>query len=303
METTTSQKQTSGKDVYTIITEKIIERLEKGCVPWQQQWNDTGLPKNLISGKPYRGINIMLLASLGYQENLFLSFKQIQDIGAKVKKDEKGHQVIYWNYLQKMEQEIEIPDEKAEFKKTATLRYYTVFNISQCENIPQDLLKTARIPVTNPSCEYVIENMPDVPLIRHKENKAYYSPLEDFVNMPKQKSFKTDDGYYSTLFHELVHSTGHHSRLNRNTLIEMAEFGSDTYSHEELVAEIGTCYLQSYTAIESQFEQSAAYIQGWLWKLKNDKRLIISAGHAAQKAVDYILNLKLDTEEIQDKEE
>lgn len=301
METTTSQKQTTGKDVYTIITEKIIEQLEKGTVPWQKPWHEAGLPKNLISGKSYRGVNVMLLASHGYEHNLFLSFKQLQDIGASVKKDEKGHQVIYWNYPQKQEQaEAEVTEEVPEPKKTGTLKYYTVFNVAQCENVPEDLFETARIPVDTPSCVHILENMPDnVPLVRHKENKAYYNPLEDFINMPKQKSFKTDDGYFSTLFHELVHSTGHHSRLSRPTLIEMSEFGSDAYSMEELTAEIGTCYLQSYTGIESQFDNSIVYIQGWLWMLKNDKRLIISAAYAAQKAVDYILNFKPEIEEIQ----
>ena len=121
--------------------------------------------------------------------------------------------------------------------------------------------------------------------------------MHDYVNMPKQKSFETDAAYYSTLFHELIHATGHNKRLNRKDLIQMAEFGSEPYSHEELVAEIGACYLQSLTGIEERFEQSTAYIQGWLNALKNDRKFIFSASNAAQKAVDYILNQKADVEE------
>jgi antirestriction protein ArdC len=113
--------------------------------------------------------------------------------------------------------------------------------------------------------------------------------------MPKKENFKSDESYYATLFHELIHSTGHHSRLNRSTLIQMSEFGSEPYSHEELVAEMGASYLESLTGIfESEAEQNAAYIQGWISKLKNDKRFILSASTQAQKAVDFILNVKFE---------
>ena len=300
METTTSSpKQGTGKDVYTIITERIMEQLEKGTVPWQHPWHKAGIPRSLISGKPYRGINIILLASLGYEQNYFLTYKQLQEIGGKVKKDEKGQIITYWSVSEKEAESAEGIGEEQESKKTFVLKYYNVFNIAQCENIPADKLPPLETRDTSliPDCESIVANMPDAPLIKHKEHKAYYNPLQDFVNMPRQKSFKTDDAYYSTLFHELIHSTGHHSRLERPTLIEMSEFGSDTYSLEELTAEIGTCYLQSLTGTESQFENSAGYIQGWLAKLKNDRRFIYTAAGAAQKAVDYMLNVQIETDE------
>lgn len=303
METQTTQHHTSGtqKDVYAIITEKIINYLEGGTVPWRKPWSDGGLPRNLFSKNYYRGINILLLASLGYEQNLFLTFKQAKEIGGKVKQGETGHQVVYWNV--KETQADDIPEDEVEpkTKKTALLRYYTVFNIAQCENIPEGYIPAPATKIIGSieSCEAVVANMPKRPDIRHKQQKAYYNPLLDFINMPKKNTFGTAEGYYVTLFHELVHSTGHHSRLSRSGLIEMAEFGSDVYSLEELVAEIGACYLQSHTGIVEEFKQSAAYINGWLQKLKNDKRFIYTAASMAQQAIDYILNVAPQTSENQ----
>ncbi len=278
------------KDVYAIITEKIMEKLEQGTVPWRKPWTDAGIPTNLVSKRPYRGINLMLLAMAGYEYNVFLTSKQLKEIGGSIKSDEKPHLVVYYNYSDK---EHEPDEEDTEPKKRAILRYYTVFNIAQCENIPENLIPTfSRDIKPIVACEKIVEGMPHKPKLQHKEQRAYYDPLKDYVNMPKIQSFESSDAYYSTLFHELVHSTGHHSRLNRQGLIEMSEFGAEAYSQEELVAEIGSCFLQSYVGIQEEFEQSTAYIQGWLEKLKNDRRFIFMASTAAQKAVDYILGVQ-----------
>ena len=293
------------KDVYAIVNQKIIDQLEKGTVPWLQPWTDAGLPKNLVSGKSYRGINIMLLGCMGYPENKFLTFKQLNEMGAKVKKGEHGHMVVFWNVVEKEQNIIQSTEQQNSSNKKTVLRYYIVFNIAQCENIPEKYLtaKEDRETKEIPTCECVVKNMPQCPEIKHKEQQAYYQPKLDFVNMPKKKSFNSDNAYYSTLFHELVHSTGHEKRLNRQSLVANVKFGSETYSLEELVAEIGTCYLQSLTGITSQFEQSSAYIQGWLQRLKNDKRFIFIASNQAQKAIDYILNQKEVTEDAQHSEQ
>jgi len=288
--------------VYANINAKIIEQLEKGTVPWLKPWTEAGLPINIISKRPYRGINMILLLMENYEHNHFLSFKQASDIGGKVKKGERGHMVVFWSQVENKQEEHKENDEKTEPKKKSILRYYYVFNISQCENIPEQYLPKARETKELPSCESIVTAMPHCPPIRHKENKAFYNFKEDFVNMPKKRSFKNDESYYSTLFHELVHSTGHVSRLNRDTIVQMAEFGDDNYSLEELVAEIGTCYLQSVAGITSEFQQSAAYLQGWLAKLKGDKKFIFQAARASQKAVDYILNIKDAHEEAQQAE-
>lgn len=302
-EATANTKTTAHADVLGIITSKIIEHLEKGTVPWRKPWADGGMPQNIVSKQYYRGINMLLLAAEQYEHNLFLSFKQVGDIGAKVKKGMKGHIVVYWN---KKENKPEASTEDAqvsEQKAKAILRYYYVFNVAQCENIPEKYLPQERETTELPTCEAIVNNMTNCPPIRHKENAAFYNFKEDFVNMPKKRSFKNDEAYYSTLFHELVHSTGHASRLNRDTIVQMAEFGSELYSIEELVAEIGTCYLQSYAGIQDQFLASTAYIQGWLSKLKNDRRLIFTAAKVAQKAVDYILDVKSEAEEATSQEQ
>jgi antirestriction protein ArdC len=295
----TTPKNNTHIDVYANINAKIIEQLEKGTVPWRQPWTEAGLPVNIISKRHYRGINMILLSMENYEHNHFLSFKQVTDIGGKVKKGEKGHMVVFWSQVENKPEERKENEEQPEQKKKSILRYYYVFNISQCENIPEQYVPKARETKELPSCESIVTAMPHCPPIQHKENKAFYNFKDDFVNMPKKRSFKKDEGYYSTLFHELVHSTGHESRLKRDTLTQMAEFGDDTYSLEELVAEIGTCYLQSVAGITSEFQQSAAYLQGWLAKLKGDKKFIFQAARASQKAVDYILNNKEESQPVE----
>lgn len=286
-----STKTKARKDVYSIVTEKIIEQLEQGTVPWKKPWADAGIPSNVVSGRPYRGVNIMLLSMLGYEQNLFLTSKQLKEIGGTIKPEEHPNLVVYWNYPQKDSEEEE--NEK-DTKRAPLLRYYTVFNISQCEGIPEKYVPEQKEREVKPdlACKLVVKNMPNPPRIQHKEQKAYYNPIDDYINMPRQKSFESDDAYYATLFHEMVHSTGHRYRLHRKELLEMSEFGSEPYSHEELVAEIGSCFLQSHAHITERFEQSTAYIQGWLEVFKGNRKFIFSASTAAQKAVDYILNIE-----------
>ena len=280
-----------SRDVYAFVTNRIIEQMEKGVVPWQKPWDEAGMPKNLITGRAYRGINIWLLAPLGYAQNYFLTFKQVKDLGATVKKDEKGILIVFWKW-------IDINDEETgDSSRVPFLRYMTVFNIAQCEGIPEAHLPALIERKNNPltECEAIIENMPQKPEIKYKENKAYYHPLLDFVNMPKAEKFKDSTSFYSTLFHELIHSTGHMKRLNRKEVCQQAAFGSEMYSVEELTAEIGACYLKSYAGIGKEyFQNSASYIKGWLEKLRSDKRFIVYASTLAQKATDFILNVKFE---------
>ncbi len=283
--------ETSSKtkiDVYQMVNDRIIERLESGVIPWKQPWTEAGLPQNLVTGKAYTGINVLLLASMGFPRNYFLTFKQIKDLKGSVKKGEKSIPVIFWKWSEK-----EDPQTK-ELKKVSMIRYYTVFNVDQCNDLPEE-----RIPAIEndgkmdlAEIEFIIEGMPKRPPIVHKENQAYYHPVKDFINMPKMNNFKDTESYWGTLFHELIHSTGHSTRLNRNEIVERTTFGTEPYSMEELVAEIGACYLKSYCGIGSKdFENNVAYIQHWLKKLRDDKRLIVYSSAKAQRAVDYILNV------------
>ncbi|CAN5474970.1 zincin-like metallopeptidase domain-containing protein [soil metagenome] len=281
------------KDVYAIVTDRIINLLEKGTVPWRQPWTEAGQPCNLYSGKFYKGINIMLLASLGYAKNYFLTEKQIQELGATIKEKEKPHIVVFWNWQPNGKaEEGESETTQAKQNTRPLLRYYRVFNVSQCEGIPKDMIPAINRP-NNPieACEETIKGMPNPPVIRNDHNQAYYDRIEDIINIPEIGKFESSEAYYNTLYHETVHATGHEYRLNRPEVAQSTSFGTPAYSKEELTAEIAACFLCSITGIAEKVEKnSVAYIENWLKVLKNDRKFIIYASSNAQKAVDYILN-------------
>ena len=287
-----SQTTTSTNiDVYEMVTDRIIELLEAGTIPWQKPWTDAGVPMNLMSKRPYRGINLWLLLSLNYERNLFLTWDQLKKIGGSVNQGQHGHIVVFWKNVKKQPEEL---DKEQNPKMIPMLRYYKVFNIDQCRDIPlgaiPQLVKDEFEPIEY--CDSIIVNMSDCPVIKHKEQRAYYHVTEDYINMPKKKSFKSVEAYYSTLFHELVHSTGSEKRLARKSITEMNEFGSEQYSIEELIAELGAAYLCSLAGIlNKEIQNTVAYIDGWLGKLKNDKRFIVQASGQAQRAVDLIQNI------------
>lgn len=286
--------QKKSIDVYTLVTERIIEHLEKGTIPWRQPWTDAGMPTNLATGKEYRGVNVLLLASLCYQRNSFLTFRQAKELGGSVKKGEKSHPVVFWKRIEK---ENETTKEK---EIIPLLRQYHVFNIAQCEGIPPEKLPPVIECNNDPikSCEDIIEKMRHRPEIRHEKHQAFYDSKYDFVNVPEPKTFVNSASYYGTLFHELLHSTGHASRLNRKELVEQGRFGSELYATEELTAEIGASYLKSRAGIPiEELENNAAYIQAWLKRLKNDKKCIVYASSQAQKATDFILNIERELEQ------
>ena len=295
-----STTETTPKfDLYQTVTNRIIELLEKGVIPWRQPWHDAGPPMNAISKRPYQGINLWMLLCMNYESNLFLTWEQIKKIGGSVNKGEKGHLVVYWHIQDHGDNNEETIEDKEEQKsKRPLLRYHKVFNIEQCSGIPDSIKRSKYEREIDPilTCEKVVEGMPDKPRIMKGKRRAEYDPKMDYVNMPSTKHFDSSEAYYTTLFHELIHSTGHEKRLNRKTLTEMAEFGSEPYSIEELIAELGTCYLAAHSQIlEKEVKNSAAYIKCWLSKLKTDKRFIVIASSQAQKACDYILMGKKKT--------
>jgi antirestriction protein ArdC len=274
--------------VYDIINQRITDLLEQGTIPWHKPWNaSTNYPKNLVSKKEYRGINIFILASSPYSSPYWMTFKQVQDKGGHVIKGEKSMPVIFWKWLDRK-------DDDPVTGKIPMLRYYNVFNLEQTEGI------TAPVPEESindhqplPLPEHIFKNMPQRPELKFGGNRAYYSPSLDYVQLPHLSTFDTPEEYYSTLFHEITHATGHQSRVGRKSILEPSYFGSHSYSKEELVAEMGAAFLSGYCGIENvTIENSAAYIQGWLKALKNDKTLLIHAAAQAQKAADFILNRK-----------
>lgn len=282
-----------AKNVYEIITERIMDQLEKGEVPWHRPWAcQEWFAKNLISKKEYRGVNAFLTNSQGYDSPYWLTFKQAQDLGGSVKKGEHGTPVVYWNWVNKTDKD---PDTEEELTKNIPfLRYYTVFHVSQCD-LPEGKVPEVKAVDNglNPIdiCEKVTSRMPKRPEIKYGQQRAFYKPAQDTVNMPKFQSFDNAEAFHSTLFHELVHSTGHESRLNRKGITELSSFGSTEYSKEELVAEMGAAFLCGHCGIENKtVDNSVAYIQSWLKRLRSDKKLVVMAAAKAQKAADFILN-------------
>ena len=271
--------------VYEQITERIITLLSQGTVPWQKPWKArTGLPRNLVSGKSYRGINVFLLLAMSYESPFWLTFRQALQLGGNIRKGEKSCPVVFWK-------QTTIEDkESGEPQKIPLLRYYSVFNVAQCDGLKTstELVAQAADGIVMP--DEIVAHMPQRPVIKHGMTRAFYSPREDCVGLPNRERFECAEGYYATLFHELVHATGHESRLNRATLTEKAGFGSNPYSKEELIAEMGAAFLCGQSEIVGRIiDNSAAYIKNWLEQLRNDKTLIVSAAAQAQKAADFIL--------------
>ena len=287
--------------VYQIITDRIIALLEQGTVPWHRPWGGPdGIPKNLASGKEYRGINVFMLSSAGYESPYWLSYKQAKNRDGHVKKGEKGWPVVYWNWIERGNPDIGEPLEKRPF-----LKYYTVFNVEQCDNVPYPETRRPENDFSSiKACKEVVSRMPRLPTIEHKLNRAFYRPAQDLVNMPKSEWFESSEEYYSTLFHELVHSTGHESRLARVGISGTVVFGSRLYSREELIAEMGAAYLCGHTGIENKtIENSAGYIEGWVGRLRKNNKLVVQAGAQAQKAADYILNKNWYDADVEERQE
>jgi Antirestriction protein len=282
-------------NVYEIITERLLQEIEKGTLPWHKPWKNAlgEEAANLVSKKSYRGINRFLLSQMPYERPYYLSYKQAQDLGGNVKKGEHGTPVIFWkmNTYSKKEEDGSEHDEKG-----FLLRYYTVFNIAQCEGVEKHLPASKPVEGTalpaHDRAEAIVTGFHTRPTITHKAgDRAYYQPSIDSIVMPERTQFQSQAEYYSTLFHELTHSTGHTSRLNRPTLVDMVHFGDTNYSKEELCAEMGAAFLCGEAGIENEaaLKNSASYLDGWRRKLKGDSKVVIHAAAQAQKAADFIL--------------
>ena len=216
-------------NVYEIITDRIIKQLEDGTAPWHKPWQTqgpNGLPRNLVSGRPYRGINVWILASSGYASPYWLTFKQSHELGGHIRKGEKGMPVVFWKFGKR---ELQDGDEIIE-KPSVVCRYYTVFNVKQCEALRVSAVQaTESLPHIDPidNCEQIVTQWLGKPAIRYGSDHASYNKMRDLVQMPDRPSFDSAEEFYSTLFHELTHSTGHPLRLNRATLTEFERFGDE----------------------------------------------------------------------------
>lgn len=276
-----------SKSVYEMVTDRIIEQLEQGCIPWQRPW--TGVQSdayNIVSKRPYSLLNQMLLKYAGS----YGTFKQWQELGGHIRKGEHSEIVVFWK-IQPIEEIKE--DGTKTIKQIPLLRYYNVFHISQVDGVE---VKEKPIVYIEPieEAERIKEEYKTREHIEIREivsNKAFYSPSGDYIQVPCKEQYTNIEEFYSTLFHEMVHSTGHKTRLDRLETGSNAHFGSETYSKEELTAELGSASLLNMLGIETPktFRNSSAYIQSWLQVLRNDCKFIVSASSKAEKAVNYIL--------------
>ena len=271
--------------VHEKIANIIIEKLRKGIVPWREKWTSSWPPRNLISKKPYRGINLLLLSGLKYELPYFLTFKQVKYLKGSVIKGEKAHFAVSFRKTKS----------NAQSRVNFELQFYHVFNISQCKGIASKHIPWQINGGFNPITEakHITSNMPNPPKINFSSHKPCYIPDKDRINMPQINSFKSEEELYATLFHEMIHSTGHCSRLGRKSINRIAAFASNVFTWEELVAELGTAFLCGEAGISNLAgNNSSEYIQGWISRIMNDKTMIVFAANAAQKACDYILNRK-----------
>ncbi len=284
-------------DIYSIVTDKIINLLEQGVVPWRRPWSSAGLPRNLVSRKPYRGINYFLLSASKFVSPLWLTMRQANELGGSIRRGEQSTIIVFWKVDDAKQGTEDLDNEETDGKtrRRFLLRYYRVFNVEQCD-LPQTVLD--RLPKTEThehdpidAAERIVGAMPQRPELQTAGSKAFYNSLSDRVTMPPRELFTTAEEYYATLLHEMTHSTGHPKRLARETITEAAPFGSARYSKEELCAEMGAAFLCAEAGISPVvIENQAAYLAGWLGKLRDDRKLLIYAAAQAQKAADFILN-------------
>jgi len=293
------------QETYEKLTAGIIRQLEEGKVPWKKPWQEMC---NLNSGRGYRGMNKIILACAaeanGFTSPYWTTFKGAQELGGQVRKGEHATFISFWKELPKKGNRDETPEIDAPTGKKGKDTFlmcqtFCVFNLSQIDGITPEMMpkhvkeaeaaKQNRDPVAE--AEAIIENMPQKPVIKYGGIAACYIPKIDEVHLPAPENFSSREEFYATAFHELAHSTGHETRLNRPE-IQTSHFGSAPYSKEELLAEFSANFLMAEAGIshEKQLENSASYCAGWLSALKNDRAMLMSAGAAAGRVTDYICN-------------
>ena len=290
---------------YERTTQRLIELLKTGTVPWKQAWHSrTGPPKNGVSKKPYRGLNVFILSVTAYTSPWWFSPRQANELGMYIRKGEKVSWISFWmRYVPKQKDPDDDPidslfEEPEDDRVRLVSRFYRVVNLAQLagdgvqafrEKHPED---TPPLRPHNPTaaCEAVLTNMPDPPEIRFGLYNPSYNFRDDVISMPKPETFTSAEEYYGTLYHELCHSVGHPRRLNRRGADTSVPFGTPAYSREELVAEMGAALLCAETGIDTPtIANQAAYLKGWANALSDDPKAVFTAAAQAQKTADFIL--------------
>ena len=291
-------QQTPKKDVYSIISEHIIDILASGIIPWRIPWSEGRIPTNLVTLKPYRGINVFLLAAESFKCNLFLSERQLTNIGGTVPEGVGSILATHWEWVDKYAKEGE-PKPEGKFP---LLRYHKVSNVEDCGGIDHDALPKYDRPLKPfEAARDIIKNMPNAPKIEYYKSAASYATVSDIVFMPNSEEFKSKELYYYDLFKLLIYSTAHETRLNRKVEVDSVAL----FSTEALIADMGAHYLCYYAGMKKvPLLDNLNYIHGWMEEFREDTRMVVSAATQAQKAVDYILNLNNQPkEEVMEKKD
>lgn len=270
-------------DVFEIITDRMIKQMESGIVPWRKPWFGKSMAVSHATGRPYSLLNQMLLATPGE----YITKNAIAKENGRIKKGEKAS--VIFEQIWKEEKD----DDGNIVKRWCTNRYVNVWRMDQVEGIAARYgVQITESAHRQTEADKVVEEYQarEPVKISYNGESAFYRPGTDEIVVPNVDRFTETAEFYSTLFHEMVHSTGHESRLKR--LTSGTRFGDEVYSKEELVAEIGSAALVQKTGLETEesFTNSTAYVQGWLKELQNDRHMIIDAAKAAEKAVAFILN-------------
>ena len=278
-------------NIYEIVTERVIEQMSKGIIPWDRPWRRTSdVAISYATRKPYSLLNQMLLGEPGE----YLTFKQVKELGGSVKKGSLAKFVVFFSFVEK---DIVTEDGTKDKEVYPLLRYYHVFNVKDCEGVEPKLKAEEISSVNDPieMCENIVSEYAQrtsLNLTIKESNSAYYSPAQDEVVMPLLNQFKSSEAFYATFFHELTHSTGAPNRLNRIGITGAHSFGGREYSREELIAEMGSAMLCNLTGIDTKkvFENAVAYLDNWMQALRADTSMIVWAAGRAEKAVKLILN-------------
>lgn len=300
-------------DIYQHVTDKIIAALEAGTAPWLKPWNNPesclGLPKNAVSNRLYSGINILLLwlaaEEKGYRQSKWITALNVKKLGGYIRKGEKATIAVMYQPIEREKLddngEVILNDEgKSEMEKFVLIKKHNLFNIEQCENLPQNLYdtETALANIAGSENQYkifgeirqIIRGM-ELDIKIQPSNKAFYHAETDKVLMPEMKQFNSEQDFYSTLLHEVTHATGHPSRLNREGITShKAKFGNKLYAFEELIAEMGSSFLCAHLGFDTT-PQNASYIKSWIEVLKQDKKAIFRASGKAREAYEYMFDI------------
>ena len=292
-------------DLYQQVTDKMIELLNQGVAPWRCSWSRYGMAKNYVSGNTYRGINAFLLNFLpNHPIPYYVSFRQAKELGGHVRKGAKSEKVYFFKAYHKDGDGKTVGEDRAaqlagmgeEVHRIPFLKSFSVFSIADVEGVefdtPEVVLKQHE---KIERCEQLVRQLKNPPeILTEDANRAYYDPRRDVLNMPQMGQFDEPEEYYSTLFHELTHSTGHVTRLKREGITGEIVRGSENYAREELIAEMGASFLCAHTGIDRErvTENSAAYLASWLKRLQDDKKLVLKAAAAAQRAADYLMSVE-----------